>query len=403
MRRLLATPTKAFKTLAGAAALALKPQPMQAEQSNTSVIFGDRLFFKLFRRPEEGVNPDLEIGRFLTERAAFPHVPQVAGALEYRRGKGEPMTIAIAQQLVPNSGDAWHYTLDSLGRFFEEAIVRHPEITDPPVPEGLGLFQAARMEPPPLARETMADYLDRARLLGRRTAELHLALSSDSEDPAFAPEPITPFYQRSLYQTMRSITVQNFRLLRNLGHQIPEAVQILDLEGDVVRRLQRVLEPKINASRIRIHGDYHLGQVLYTGKDFVIIDFEGEPARPLSERRLKRSPLHDIAGMIRSFHYATQSILRRFEAISGHPPEELMALDQWLRFWYIWVSVTFLQAYREHLEPANIIPASADDLRVLLDAYLIDKALYEIGYELNNRPDWVRVPLRGMLSLVDER
>jgi len=179
----------------------------------------------------------------------------------------------------------------------------------PPVPEGLSLFQAARMEPPALARETMTDYLDRARLLGRRTAELHLALSSDTEDPAFAPEPITPFYQRSLYQTMRSITVQNFRLLRDLGDQIPEAVQILDLEGDVVRRLQRVLEPKVNASRIRIHGDYHLGQVLYTGKDFVIIDFEGEPARPLSERRIKRSPLQDVAGMLRSLNYAAYSAL----------------------------------------------------------------------------------------------
>ena len=202
--------------------------------------------------------------------------------------------------------------------------------------------------------------------------------------------------------------LRTFEALRDQLKGLPDeamedAEALLAVQDRVLERLAPLRSGKLAASRIRCHGDYHLGQVLYTGRDFVIIDFEGEPARPLSERRLKRSPLHDIAGMIRSFHYATQSILRRFEAFSGHPPEELMALDQWLRFWYIWVSVTFLQAYREHLEPANIIPASADDLRGLLDAYLIDKALYEIGYELNNRPDWVRVPLRGMLSLVDER
>src|SRR5205823_10130803 len=155
--------------------------------------------------------------------------------------------------------------------------------------------------------------------------------------PAFAPEPITPFYQRSLYQTVRSITVQNFRLLRDLGDQIPEVVQILDLEGDVVRRLQRVLEPKINASRIRIHGDYHLGQVLYTGKDFVIIDFEGEPARPLSERRIKRSPLRDVAGMLRSFHYAAYTTLftQEAEGVYASPPEALAFLEPWARFWYL--------------------------------------------------------------------
>ncbi|MEA2592729.1 MAG: maltose alpha-D-glucosyltransferase / alpha-amylase, partial [Actinomycetota bacterium] len=399
--RLLATPTKAFKAVTGGAPLALEPQPMQAEQSNTSVIFGDRLFFKLFRRPEAGVNPDLEIGRFLTERVGFPHVPKVAGALEYRRGKGEPMTLGIAQELVPNSGDAWHYTLDSLGRFFEEAIVRHPEIPDPPIPEGLGLFQAARMEPPVLARETMADYLDRARLLGRRTAELHLALASGGEDPAFAPEPMTPFYQRSLYQTMRSITVQNFRLLRDLGDQIPEAVQILDLESDVVRRLQRVLEPKINASRIRIHGDYHLGQVLYTGKDFVIIDFEGEPARPLSERRIKRSPLQDVAGMLRSLNYAAYSAL--YGRVGGIAADrDPSVLQHWVRFWYLWSAGAFLGTYLDVAQGASFIPRSEAHTKVLLDTFLLGKAMYELGYEANNRPQWMKIPIQGILQLLEE-
>jgi maltose alpha-D-glucosyltransferase/alpha-amylase len=399
--RLLATPTKAFKAVTGSDPAALEPNPMQAEQSNTSVLFGDRLFFKLFRRPEEGINPDLEIGRFLTERAGYPHVPAVAGALEYRRGRSEPMTIGILQKLVPNSGDAWHYTLDSLGRFFEEAMMRRPEVSDPPAPEGVGVFEAASQQPPQLARDTMADYLERASLLGIRTAELHLALASDPTDPAFAPEPITSFYQRSLYQTMRSITVQNFRLLRTLQEDAPEVVQVLDLENDVIKRLQRVLNPKISATRIRVHGDYHLGQVLYTGKDFVIIDFEGEPARPLSERRIKRSPLQDVAGMLRSLNYAAYSAMYGRSGPLG-PDHDPSALQHWVRFWYLWAGGTFLGSYLRVADGASFLPKSQEDTRLLLDTFLVGKALYELGYEANNRPEWIKIPIQGLLHLLEE-
>jgi maltose alpha-D-glucosyltransferase/alpha-amylase len=400
--QLIATPTKAFRTIGGPDALSLEPNAMQAEQSNTSVLFGDRLFFKLFRRPEEGINPDLEIGRFLTERVGFPHVPAVAGALEYRRGKtSEPMTLAILQAQVPNSGDAWHYTLDALGRFFEEAVVRRPEISEPPLPDVGGIFEMANLEPPQLARDTMTDYLERARLLGQRTAELHLALASDRDDPAFAPEPITPFYQRSIYQTMRAITVQNFRLLRSRRGELPEAVQVLDLEQQIVRRLQRVLEPKIEASRIRCHGDYHLGQILYTGKDFVIIDFEGEPARPLSERRIKRSPLQDVAGMLRSLHYACYSALYgRLGGIAAD--QDPSVLEHWVRFWYRWAAGSFLGTYLRVAEGASFIPTSPADTKTLLNAFLLGKAVYELGYEANNRPEWIKIPIQGVLQLLEE-
>jgi maltose alpha-D-glucosyltransferase/alpha-amylase len=374
---------------------------MQAEQSNTSVLYGDRLFFKLFRRPEEGVNPDLEIGRFLTERAGFPYSPRVAGALEYRRARQEARTLAIAQELVVNSGDAWHYTLDSLGRFFEEAIVRRAEVGEPPLPEGNSLLALCATEPPALARQTMTDFLERAKLLGRRTAELHLALASDDEDPAFAPEPITPFYQRSLYQTMRSITVQNFRLLRTLAEEVPEANQIIDLEAQVVRRLQRVLEPKIAATRIRVHGDYHLGQVLYTGKDFVIIDFEGEPARPLSERRIKRSPLQDVAGMLRSLNYAAYSALYGRRGGIGLDIDP-SSLQHWVQFWYTWAAGAFLGTYLEVAKGASFLPKVPDHTEVLLHTFLLGKAMYEVGYEANNRPAWIKIPIQGLLHLLED-
>ncbi len=398
--QLLATSTKAFRTLAGPLS-ELEPEAMQAEQSNTSVLFGDRLFFKLFRRPEEGVNPDLEIGRFLTEKVGFGHVPQVAGALEYRRGAGEPMTVGILQTQVKNSGDAWRYTLDALSRFFEEAIVRRHEVPEPPVPEVASIFDMADKAPTQLARDTMTDYLVQARLLGQRTAELHLALGSAKDNPAFNPEPITPFYQRSVYQTLRAITVQNFRLLRSRASEIPEAVQVMDLEAEIVKRLHRVLDLRLACSRIRCHGDYHLGQVLYTGKDFVIIDFEGEPARPLSERRIKRSPLQDVAGMLRSLHYAAYSALYgRLGGIAGDQDPSL--LEHWVRFWYYWASGAFLGSYLDTADGAGFLPATPADTKTLLSVFLLGKSVYELGYEANNRPEWIKIPIQGILQLLED-
>ncbi|GAC1371378.1 MAG: hypothetical protein NVSMB32_15550 [Actinomycetota bacterium] len=306
----------------------------------------------------------------------------------------------IVRKMTLDVGD-WRYTLDSLGRFFEEAMLRRHEVPEPPMPERPNIFEAAQADPPVLARDTMSDYLERARLLGRRTAELHLALSSDKEDSAFAPEPITPFYQRSLYQTMRQNTVQNFRMLRSHREQMPEAVQILDLEGQILRQLQRVLEPRIMATRIRIHGDYHLGQVLYTGKDFVVIDFEGEPARPLSERRIKRSPLQDVAGMLRSLHYAAYSALYgRLGGIAAD--QDPSVLEHWVRFWYLWAAGSFLGTYLSVAQGANFIPSSAADTKSLLDAFLLGKAVYELGYEANNRPEWIKIPIQGILHLLEE-
>ena len=256
-------------------------------------------------------------------------------------------------------------------------------------------------------QETISSYLPTAQLLGQRTAELHIALASDAVDPHFAPEPFSILYQRSIYQTMRSLTAQSFPLLRQRLKGLPqtvrgEAQRVLDREQDVLKRFQAILGRKITAMRIRCHGDYHLGQVLYTGKDFVIIDFEGEPARPLSERRIKRSPLRDVAGMLRSFHYAAYTTLfnQEAEGVYASHPEALAFLEPWARFWYLWVSAVFLKTYCENASRASFLPRTREELQVLLDAYLLEKAVYELDYELNNRPDWVRIPLQGILQLL---
>jgi len=402
---IVASPSRAFRQVRGPAETLLEPSRMRAEQSNTSVVFGDRLILKLFRRIDEGVNPDLEIGAFLTDKAGFPYIPPVAGALEYRRGRGEPMTLAILQGYVPNEGDAWKYTLDSLNRYFERVLARLPEMTELPLLRG-SLLELAEGEIPPLAHETIGTYLESARLLGQRTADLHVTLASNPDDPNFAPEPFSPFYQRSLYQSMRNLTDQVFELLRRRVRALPEAARedaqkVLGLEEEILRRLRELTERKVRALRTRIHGDYHLGQVLWTGKDFVIIDFEGEPAHSLSSRRIKRSPLRDVAGMLRSFHYAAYGALHGQASIGVIRAEDLPTWEPWARLWTTWVSSAFLKSYLKVASQGAFLPADREELSLLLEAYLLEKAIYEVGYELNNRPDWVRLPLEGIAQLLE--
>jgi maltose alpha-D-glucosyltransferase / alpha-amylase len=263
-----------------------------------------------------------------------------------------------------------------------------------------------KVEIPPLAGELIGPYLENVRLLGRRTAEMHVALASDNSNPEFAPEPFSVLYQRSLYQSMRNHSGQMFQLLRNnlkslRGTILDQALKILDLQNEVLSRFRSVVSKKINAKRNRIHGDYHLGQVLYTGRDYVIIDFEGEPARPLTERRIKRSPIRDVAGMLRSFHYAAYTSLFGHLGSAMVRPEDLVPLESWARVWNIWVSKTFLESYIEHAAAGGFLPSERDEIDILLNIYLLEKALYELGYELNNRPDWIQIPLTGILQLLE--
>jgi maltose alpha-D-glucosyltransferase / alpha-amylase len=401
---LVASPTRAFRRLAGSHYGDLEVTRMGAEQSNTSLRFDQQLMLKLFRRLEEGTNPDIEITGMLTE-AGFPHVPQVAGSLEYVPHKGEPISIGILQSFVPNEGDAWEFTLDSLGRYFERVLSLTPDQADTatlPVP---GLLEAAQGAAHPLALDLMGTYLESARLLGERTAELHLALTA-SREPAFAPEPFTPFYQRSLYQSMRNLTEEVFDLLgKRLAH-LPEgirddAARVFEKKAAVLRRFRAVTSQRISIKRTRHHGDFHLGQVLWTGRDFVILDFEGEPARQLSTRRIKRSALRDVAGMIRSFDYAAHTAMATVVAGGLSLPESAPSLQAWAAFWRTWASSAFLRSYLRAAGRSVVVPRDPSELDALLSIYLLEKVVYELGYELNNRPDWVWLPLHGIERALD--
>jgi maltose alpha-D-glucosyltransferase/alpha-amylase len=373
--------------------------PISTEQSNTSVIVGNRVVMKVIRRVEEGLNPDVEVGRYLTEQVRFPNSPTVGGSLEYRpNGDDTAATIAVAQAFVPNEGEGWNYVLDALSRTLEE-VIAHVEpdelsLAIPPHP-----LDAAAQEPA-LGHALIGPHLQWAGVLGQRTAEMHLALSARVDDAAFAPESFTAVDRRSLNHSARSLLRRSMRLARSVD--VPSAClqELLARESDVLGRLERAMRVPIKTMKIRCHGDYHLGQVLWTGKDFVIIDFEGEPARPLSARRLKRPALVDVAGMIRSFHYAARvagSRLERDLTLSGDRAE----IDPLLMLWYRAISGAFLRSYLDAAGDAPFLPEDHDQLVALLDFLLLEKAIYEIGYEADNRPDWIDVPAQGVIDILE--
>ncbi|MGA1876134.1 MAG: maltose alpha-D-glucosyltransferase, partial [bacterium] len=385
-------PGKGFKSYLGEKKFALASRPLKVEQSNTSIIYGDRLFLKLYRRLSEGVNPDLEIVKFLSEKTAYANFPSFAGGIEYRRTGAEPMTVALLQRFIENAGDAWTFTVDVVKRYFENILAKRGEDGEGILKEEGSLLDVDIAHIPDLVQESIGGlYLEMASLLGKRTGELHLALASHHEDERFVPESFSLLYQRSVYQSMQGLVIRTMRSLsdslEHLSSDIrDEAKGILSSEREILRRMQKILKKKLSAMKIRIHGDYHLGQVLYTGKDFVIMDFEGEPARPLTERKLKRSPFRDVAGMIRSFHYAA------YGALLLHPsyrPEDIVLLEPWIEPWYRYVGGIFLRSYLDTVNHAPFIPRERDELEILLQTFLLEKAVYELGYELNNRPDWV--------------
>lgn len=389
-----ASVTAAFKDLVPSG-IRLDPRVMGSEQSNTSVVYDGHVILKLYRRLEEGINPDLEIGRVLT-RMQFPFVPALAGAIEYQRPSREVSTLGVLQRYVDNAGDAWTWSLQAVKEFFTRVgsrpVERHATV------DKSSLLELAGEPYPTPVRHFMDGYLEPAERLGQRTAQLHLALGRVQDDPAFAPEPLTLEYRQARYEAALRGMASTLALVKARMDSLPTAAQE---QANVLFRFRPALEGIFDAFRnldtpgslIRCHGDYHLGQVLFTGADFVITDFEGEPARPLAERRMKHPPLVDIAGMVRSFQYVPFAFLKG----AGLPP------SPWCPFWSNWACVAFLKGYLSAATGSELWPQSNGDVRPLLDAYIAEKAFYELQYELNNRPDWVDIPLHGLAAILNIR
>ena len=361
-----------------------------AEQSNTSILFGDQLIMKCFRKQEFGPNPDTEIARFLTEHTHFNHIAPFGGSIEYSRDGQSPATLAMLQGLVANQGDGWQWTLGELERYLESSastIVpgeKQAKIEIESVRSHAGL------------------YLEAASTLGRRTAEMHLALASSDRLEDFHPEVLEKKEIGQISRKLADHSIVMMELLKaNLSRLADDVVEfgalLLSKRREIMGRFHKLAEVNEDLVRTRVHGDYHLGQVLRAKADFVILDFEGEPARTLAERRQKQLPLKDVAGMLRSFHYAAFSGLAKH---TTRRPEDQEQMEPWARLWVSTVSQEFLQSYREVVGSSPIVPRNEANFKIVLDAFMLDKALYELGYELNNRPDWVRIPLVGIVSLL---
>jgi maltose alpha-D-glucosyltransferase/alpha-amylase len=387
--------------LAGGDPAALKVARGSAEQVNATIVFGEKLTLQLFRRVEEGPNPDFEIGRYLTEGNRFEGIPALAGGIEYEAPALDHSTLAMLQEFVANQGDGWSITLDALGRFYEQCATLQPSEEAPEGPDGTPMDHSAE-EIPDRVREKVGLYIDSAAALGRRTAQLHLALAAPTGNPAFQPEPLTADYVRALAADLRERAAGVFHTLKAGLPDLPDdvvdlAALTLGQRGSVLERFRRLEQVDPEMVRMRIHGDYHLGQVLWVKNDFVIRDFGGGPARPPAERRLKQCALKDVAGMLRSLSYAAFAGLLAF---SARRPEEYGRLGPWAAFWETWTSAAFFRAYRQTAGDAPFLSARPGHLRTLLEAFLLDKALDELKYELANRPAWVRIPLHGILALV---
>jgi maltose alpha-D-glucosyltransferase/alpha-amylase len=391
--------TPAFAGIRGGAGEDLRVTRMPVDQSNTSVVYGDRLILKLFRRLQPGINPDFEIGRQLTEHAGFTRVPPVAGAFEYTSLGTETSTLAMMQQLILSQGDGWAHTLDEVARFFED-------VDTEPAPAGAGFKTYADLiasEPSDGVARAMGSYLVTAATLGRRTAEMHLALGSDSTDPAFVPEPLTTVDVQLVTSDAVAQAQKALDVLAASSLTLPQDVRasaelLVQSRHTLIDRIRSTANLDFVASKTRVHGDYHLGQVLWCEEDFVILDFEGEPTRPIAQRRLKQSPLKDVAGMVRSFSYAAYAGLFVHTASRR---AEFDRVEPWARIWQLTAASAFLRAYFTTAAGALFVPAAESQRDALLELFVLDKALYELDYELNNRPDWVRIPLRGIFDLLN--
>ncbi|HVN94634.1 MAG TPA: maltose alpha-D-glucosyltransferase [Terracidiphilus sp.] len=390
------------------AAQRLPSHVISAEQSNTSIIFGKQLFLKIYRRLQPEENPDVEVGRFLTEVAHFNRIPPFLGEIAISSSGSAKTTTALLQGLVPNQGDGWQWFLQELTLWLRTAT-RNPAPQHSPDPNWLSEPQHI-----PVALQTARNTLDAAGLLGRRTAELHLALANSTSVSAFIPEPLT---SADLAYDAARIEAQIKSALDALKVTLPslddatcdQAALLLSRRPQLINRARSIQSVASAGQRIRIHGDYHLGQTLRVAPagsaaesencagDFVIIDFEGEPARPIEERRRKQSPLKDIAGMMRSFAYVAFSAVDR--CCTSDTACDRSSLVTWAQEWQAAATSQFLSSYREAMAAKpDLLPAPAE-AQTLLDAYLLEKALYELLYELDNRPSWVWIPLTSILAL----
>jgi maltose alpha-D-glucosyltransferase/alpha-amylase len=381
---------------------AIKSVVLKVDQSNTSVIYDDKFFFKIYRNLFREVNPDVEITRFLTENAGFKHSPAYAGSFTWKREDSPDISLGLMQQKVENEGDAWHYVNAKVKAYFEKVRELRHDLQDL---EKVPLYKplSIRDIDPEMVDLIGYEMLKSIEKLALRTAEMHIAISSDRSNYTFMPASFNEDYavwlkNRLIYQLDRRIDLaeKNMDELEGLG--LEYARTFLEKKEEIINIILNFNESKMMGKRIRIHGDYHLGQVLKRGDDFVILDFEGEPESTIRDRKVKQPPIKDVAGMIRSFHYAVYANI--FEQ-AGEGNQNFDELVEAGSRYYRSIVAVFLNTYLKTAMANSLAIGYEAEIDYLLKYHLLEKAIYELGYEMNSRPTWALIPLKGILNLLE--
>ena len=353
------------------------------ESTHSAVILGDKLFLKVYNNLQPGINIEVEMGRFLTEVSPFAHIAPIAGSLEYRADSKAVITLVLLQAYIENQGDAWTFSVDYLERFFNDSLVIKPD---------------AQIN---LLEDVHAVYLNKMKTLGKTTSALHKALAKDTSDPAFNPVKITGRDIKSWCDAILQDVESTWQKIQDVMPRLEEelqhiAAQILAADADLKAYLAHIRELKIDTYKTRYHGDYHLGQLLLAGNDFVIIDFEGEPERSLNERRAKHSPLRDVAGLFRSLNYAGKVAVARS---TMERPQDRVLLKPLVESWEQAAREAFWASYQEEGAATISFPQNIQHANDLVELFCLEKSLYEIRYEIANRPDWVGLAMNGLVEI----
>lgn len=356
----------------------LASRVLPVDSSNSAMTFGDKYFLKLYRKLFQETNPEVDMVAFLTDQSGFAHIPAFGGSIVWQQADSPDVTLGMVQRMVPNDKDSWMQTGDYLNDFLYGVPQRMFAIRE--------------------------DVFDKVELLGKRTGEMHCALYKPTADAAFAPEPFTDAYRQFLIKRFEDLLERRYGLLiDNYTKLDPQAQRLAWVFMEAKEMIEAFIADfrtrPLDSLRIRIHGDYHLGQVLATESDFVMIDFEGEPESSITERKIKHSPLKDVAGMIRSYHYAVSAKLFNSAETDTLDPDYLQRVSD---RWFYLIRDTFLDAYLDVFGAPHPLFKNNSEINFLLLIYLLEKAVYELGYEISYRPSWVKIPLKGIIDVVRE-
>ncbi len=375
---------------------------VSTEKRQTIITYDNQLILKLYRRLEQTFNPDVETIKFLSTKTGFEKISKYAGAIKFNQKGGKPYFFGMIQEIIENQGEVWSHVKDSLDRYFERVLTSNKDLEierlENHITEPLGYEEF----PESIKELTGIILPERIYQLGEFTAELHDSLSQHSSDKDFDKEESSLHYQRSLYSGLQTLTRTSLEKLKSKIKELPEdtakqAREVIGLKNEILSCFRDIYDHKIPVMKIRTHGDYHLRQILWTGREYIMNSFEGDPSKSFSERRIRRSAMRDLAAMIRSLHYAAYSNILSPEYEQQRKEGNL---EEWAETWHYYISRLYIKGYFDKAGKKDYVPKKHEDFKILMHTFLLEKALTELNYEIDNRPEWIIIPLRGIKEIL---